>query len=71
MGSGKPRACHGGKWAADSCEYLKEPNNWYLVDASEAITTGKLAAKTWLACSPDRNHYSKFRQRRRPAASSY
>ena len=59
-GEWKAQSLPWSKWAADSCEYLKEPNNWYLVDASEAITTGKLAAKTWLACSPDRNHYSNF-----------
>ena len=59
-GEWKAQSLPWSKWAADCCEYLKEPNNWYLVDASEAITTGKLAAKTWLACSPDRNHYSNF-----------
>ncbi|CAE7339668.1 unnamed protein product, partial [Symbiodinium sp. CCMP2456] len=37
-----------------------DPNNWYFVDASEKRSTFKLGAKTWLACSPDRNHYSHF-----------
>ena len=48
------------KWAADSCEYLKKPNNWYLVDAFEASNPIMLGAKTVIACSPDRNHYSQF-----------
>ena len=39
-GEWKAQSLPWSKWAADSCEYLKEPNNWYLVDASEAITTG-------------------------------
>ena len=47
-------------WSPAGCPYLKDPNNWYLVDASEATTTLKLAAKTVLACSPERDHYSKF-----------
>ena len=48
------------KWAADSCEYLKKPNNWYLVDAFEASNPIMLGAKTVIACSPDPRHYSKF-----------
>ena len=50
------------KWAADSCEYLKNTTNWYLVDAYETKTpsTSMLAAKTVIACSPDRGHYSNF-----------
>ena len=47
-------------WDAAACAYLKNTNNWYLVDASERATTLKLAAKTVLACSPERDHYSKF-----------
>ena len=47
-------------WSPAGCPYLKDPNNWYLVDASERATTLKLAAKTVLACSPERDHYSKF-----------
>ena len=48
------------KWAAESCEYLKDSNNWYLVDAFEASNPIMLAAKTVIACSPARNHYSDF-----------
>ena len=48
------------KWAADSCEYLKNTTNWYLVDAFKADNPIMLAAKTLIACGPDRNHYSKF-----------
>ncbi|CAE7029021.1 unnamed protein product [Symbiodinium sp. CCMP2592] len=48
------------EWAADACLYLKDSSNWYLVDASERTTTLKLPAKTVLACSPDRHHYSNF-----------
>ena len=48
------------KWAADSCEYLKKPNNWYLVDAFEASNPIMLGAKTVIACSPDPKHYSQF-----------
>ena len=49
------------KWAADACLYLKDSNNCYLVDASETKTsTLKLFAKTVIACSPDRGHYSNF-----------
>ena len=48
------------EWAADACPYLRDPNNWYLVDAFEEKPTNKFDAKTWLACSPDRKHYSDF-----------
>ena len=48
------------EWAADACPYLRDPNNWYLVDAFEEKPTNKFYAKTWLACSPERDHYSKF-----------
>ena len=48
------------EWAADACPYLRDPNNWYLVDAFEEKPTNKFDAKTWLACSPERDHYSKF-----------
>ncbi|CAE7871193.1 unnamed protein product, partial [Symbiodinium necroappetens] len=47
-------------WDAADCLYLEDPNNCYLVDAFEKRPTLKLAAKTWLACSPDREHYSDF-----------
>ena len=48
-------------WSPVGCLDLKCANNWYLVDASETKTsTLKLFAKTVLACSPDRNHYSQF-----------
>ena len=36
------------KWAAESCEYLKNSNNWCLVDAFEASNPIMLAAKTYL-----------------------
>ena len=48
------------KWAADSCEYLKNTSNWYLVDAFKAENPIMLGAKTVIACSPDRGHYSQF-----------
>ena len=48
-------------WDAAAYPYLKESNNWYLVDAFKPETpTYMLSAKTVLACSPDRNHYSDF-----------
>ena len=48
-------------WSPAGCPYLKNTNNWYLVDAFESATaTLKLYAKTVLACSPERDHYSKF-----------
>ena len=48
-------------WSPSGCPYLKVTKNWYLVDASDRRkTTFKLAAKTVLACSPDRDHYSNF-----------
>ena len=48
-------------WDAAACPYLKDCNNWYLVDAFETRTpTFMLSAKTVLACSPDRDHYSNF-----------
>ena len=47
------------KWAK-SCEFLKDSNNWYPVDAFEASNPIMLAAKTVIACSPARNHYSDF-----------
>ena len=57
-------------WDAAACPYLKDCNNWYLVDAFETRTpTFMLSAKTVLACSPDRAPLFEFRQRRRPAAS--
>ena len=48
-------------WDAAASPYLKKPNNWYLVDASETKTsTLKLFAKTVIACSPDPKHYSQL-----------
>ena len=48
-------------WDAAASPYLKNPNNWYLVDAFETKTpTFMLGAKTVIACSPDRGHYSQF-----------
>ena len=48
-------------WDAAACPYLKDCNNWYLVDAFETRTsTFMLSAKTVLACSPDPEHYSNF-----------
>ena len=48
-------------WDAAACPYLKDCNNWYLVDAFETRTsTFMLSAKTVLACSPERAHYSNF-----------
>ena len=48
-------------WHAAACPYLKDSNNWYLVDAFKTATpTFMLGAKTVLACSPERDHYSKF-----------
>ena len=46
-------------WDAAACPYLKRSKNWYLVDAFETATLAfKLGAKTWLACTLDRKHYS-------------
>ena len=47
-------------WKPSASPYLRDPNNWYLVDAFEKKPTFKFDAKTVIACSPDRNHYSYF-----------
>jgi len=47
-------------WKPSACPYLKNTSNWYLVDAFQADNPIMLAAKTVIACSPDRNHYSDF-----------
>ena len=47
-------------WKPSACPYLKNTSNWYLVDAFQADNPIMLAAKTVLACSPERDHYSKF-----------
>ncbi|CAE7850515.1 unnamed protein product, partial [Symbiodinium sp. KB8] len=49
-------------WKPSASPYLRDPTNWYLVDAYEtkAPSTFKLAAKTVIACSPDPKHYSNF-----------
>ena len=47
-------------WSPSGCPDLKKPKNWYLVDASAVLSTPTLFAKTVIACSPDRNHYSYF-----------
>ena len=49
------------QWDAASCEHLKCAHNWYLVDAFLPSTPiYMVGAKTCLACSPDRSHYSNF-----------
>ena len=47
-------------WDAAACPHLQNSKNWYLVDAFKADNPIMLAAKTLIACSPDRNHYSDF-----------
>ncbi|CAE7541459.1 unnamed protein product [Symbiodinium sp. CCMP2592] len=47
-------------WSPSGCAHLQNSNNWYLVDASDASKPSQLAAKTVIACSPDRDHYSNF-----------
>ena len=47
-------------WSPSGCPHLRNSKNWYLVDAFETTPTLKLYAKTVLACSPERDHYSKF-----------
>ena len=47
-------------WSPSGCPYLKNTTNWYLVDAFEASNPIMLAARTLIACSPARNHYSDF-----------
>ena len=47
-------------WSPSGCPDLKVAKNWYLVDASAVLSTPTLFAKTVIACSPDRNHYSYF-----------
>ena len=47
-------------WSPAGCLYLKNTNNWYLVDAFKAENPIMLGAKTVIACSPDRDHYSQF-----------
>ena len=59
-GEWKAKSLPWSKWAADDCKYLKVAKNWYLVDASAVLSTPTLFAKTVIACSPDRNHYSYF-----------
>ena len=47
-------------WSPSGCPHLQHSTNWYLVDAFEARNPTMLVAKTVIACSPDRNHYSNF-----------
>ena len=47
-------------WKPSGCKHLEDPDNWYLVDAFKADNPMMLGAKTVIACSPDRDHYSHF-----------
>ena len=47
-------------WSPSACPHLQHSKNWYLVDAFEASNPIMLAAKTVIACTPDRSHYSNF-----------
>ena len=60
LGQWKARSMALSQWHPDTCKYLQDEKNWYLVDTYGKQDTLKLAAKTVKACSPDPEHYSNF-----------
>ena len=60
LGQWKARSMALSQWHPDTCKYLQDEKNWYLVDTYGKQDTLKLAAKTVKACSPDPAHYSNF-----------
>ena len=59
-GEWKARSMALSQWHPDTCKYLQDENNWYLVDTHEVYKTGAFNAKTVKACSPKWQHYSDF-----------
>ena len=60
LGQWKARSMALSQWHPDTCKYLQDEKNWYLVDTYGKQDTLKFKSKTVKACSPDPAHYSNF-----------